>query len=425
MVVVLRPPYQFDAATPGQAIAFSQFFGQHGYLPETVDLAHNINMHATFVASGPGIRHQGPVKGIRAVDLAPTIAFLMGIPGPANARGRILYNILPAPGPYREATILYITDFHGQLTPLSQTPDNLSGTGTANPSFGIGGAAFLKPWLDLYRAEAGGNTITLSGGDSVGATPPISNFFGDKPTMNVLNMLGLTADTLGNHNFDRGSAYLRTELIPLANFPYLSANTVFATTGKYPPEWKPSQTFTVNGVKLGVVGFTLPDLPSLIFPGNLDPFKVTDPATAINAEAAKLRARAKVDAVIAVGHMGGDGADIFNPLPTSPVIQLANNLTGVDAVFGGHTHSEYITYLPNGRLVNETPNSGQRINRVRIVVSARTKKVVYITADFHKPWDIGMTPDAGIQAYIDTLNTQLAPIFNTVIGSSTVADPAR
>ena len=33
VVVVLRPPYQYDAATPGTAIAFSQFFGQHGYLP--------------------------------------------------------------------------------------------------------------------------------------------------------------------------------------------------------------------------------------------------------------------------------------------------------------------------------------------------------------------------------------------------------
>jgi hypothetical protein len=37
VVVVLNPPYQFDAATPGQKIAFSQFFGQHGYLPEMVN----------------------------------------------------------------------------------------------------------------------------------------------------------------------------------------------------------------------------------------------------------------------------------------------------------------------------------------------------------------------------------------------------
>ena len=95
VVVVLKPPYQFDAATLGQTIAFSQFFGQHGYLPETVDLASNVNMHATFVAAGPGIRKQGPVAGVRAIDLAPTIAFLLNIPGPLNARGKILYNLLP------------------------------------------------------------------------------------------------------------------------------------------------------------------------------------------------------------------------------------------------------------------------------------------------------------------------------------------
>ena len=147
VVVVLKPPYQFDAATFGQTIAFSQFFGQHGYLPETVSLADGVNMHATFVAAGPGIRHQGPVAGIRAVDLAPTLSFLLKVPGPINARGRILYNLLPSPGQYKEATILYITDFHGQITPLTQTADTLG------PSFGIGGAAYLKPWFDIYRAE--------------------------------------------------------------------------------------------------------------------------------------------------------------------------------------------------------------------------------------------------------------------------------
>src|ERR671924_56943 len=106
VVVALRPPYQWDAATPGQRIAFSQFFGQHGYLPNLVDLAHNVNMHATFVAAGPGINgkaehgfrsHQGrgrglggkKVSGMRAIDVAPTLSFVLGIPGPQNARGRV------------------------------------------------------------------------------------------------------------------------------------------------------------------------------------------------------------------------------------------------------------------------------------------------------------------------------------------------
>jgi 2',3'-cyclic-nucleotide 2'-phosphodiesterase (5'-nucleotidase family)/predicted AlkP superfamily phosphohydrolase/phosphomutase len=414
VVVVLKPPYQFDAATFGQTVAFSQFFGQHGYLPETVDLTSSINMRGTFVASGPGIRKQSAVSGVRAIDLAPTISLVLGIPGPANARGKILYNLLPNPGQYKEATLLYISDFHGQLTPLSQTADNVG------LSYAIGGAAYLKPWFDWYRTEAQGH-LTLSGGDSVGASPHISNFFGDKPTMTILNLMGMSADTLGNHNFDRGSQYLRTELIPMAQFPYLASNVVFANNNKLPAEWKSSQVFTFNGFKLGVIGYTLPELPTLIFPGYLDPFKVTDPAAAINAEVAKLHSKSKVNAIVAFGHIGGDGTDIFRP--TGPLMELADSLTNVDAVLGGHTHNQYITYRPNGRLVVESPNAGQRFTRVRLTVDANSKWVIYKTADYHEPFNIGVTPDPAIQTIIDDLNAQLAPIFNTVIGNSTVFIP--
>jgi 2',3'-cyclic-nucleotide 2'-phosphodiesterase (5'-nucleotidase family) len=91
-------------------------------------------------------------------------------------------------------------------------------------------------------------------------------------------------------------------------------------------------------------------------------------------------------------------------------------------VLGGHTHSQYITYL-NGKLVAESPNAGQRFTRIRLVVNPATKAVVYKTADYHKPWDIGVTPDPEIQALIDELNAELGPIFNTVIGNSTVRIP--
>jgi len=251
VVVVFRPPYQTDAATPGQTIAFSQFFGQHGFLPDLVDVPHNVNMHGTFVAAGPGIRKQNPVAGIRAIDLAPTLSFLMNIPGPQNARGKILTNLTPKPGQYKELTILDISDYHGQLTPLAEAPDTF-----ASPVFTIGGAAYLKPWFDAYRADARGGSITVASGDSVGATPPISSFFGDTPTIELMNMMGFSADGLGNHNFDKGQTYLRNTLIPLAQFPYLSANVV-GPNGKTPAEWSPSKVWDhFDGAKLGTVGFT-------------------------------------------------------------------------------------------------------------------------------------------------------------------------
>lgn len=411
VVVVLRPPYQSDAGTNGQTIALSHFFGQHGYLPNLVDLAHNVNMHATFVAAGPGIRHQDtPVAGIRAIDIAPTAAFLLGVPGPQNARGKILTSITTQPA-LKTWTILDISDYHGQLIPLSEAAD------TVGPSFAIGGAAFLKPWFDTYRAEAPNGVITIAGGDSVGATPPISGFFGDKPTIAEMNKMGFSADGIGNHNFDRGQAYLRDTLIPLATFPYVSANIVDAN-GNTPPEWSPSHVFstTFDGGKLGLVGFSNDDLPELTSPGNLTPFQVTNSTAAVNAEVAKLKAKG-VQTIVAVGHLGATAGTLT--APTGPLLDLADNVTGVDAVIGDHTDFQVDTVRPNGVLVTENRSKGIRFTRVRLIIDPTTKAVVYKTADFHKPWDIGVTPDPAIQADIDSLNAQLAPILNQKVGDST------
>ena len=74
-------------------------------------------------------------------------------------------------------------------------------------------------------------------------------------------------------------------------------------------------------------------------------------------------------------------------------------------------------------LVTENRSKGLRFTRVRLVIGPGKEGVVYKTADFHKPFDIGVTPNAPIQAKIDALQAQLAPIFNTVVGQSTVVVP--
>ncbi len=417
VVVVFRPPYQTDAQTPGQVVAPSQFFGQHGYLPNLVNIPRNVNMHATFIAAGPGIRKQSPVAGVRAIDLAPTLAYLMGIPGPQNARGKILRQLFPNPGQLKEITILDISDYHGQLVPLTEAADTLAGGGAANPIFGIGGSAFLKPWFDAYRAEAPGGSITVAAGDSIGATPPISSFFDDKPTIEFMNLMGFSADGLGNHNFDKGATFFRTEIVPLANFPYLSSNIVDAA-GKTPPEWKPSQVFDAfDGAKLGLVGFSNEDIPELTRPGALDPFHVESRIPRVQAEVNRLSANG-IGPIVVMGHDGATAGTLDNP--TGPIVDLADALAGVDVVIGDHTNFQVVSTRPNGVLVVENLSKGVRFTRVRLIVDTKTKEVVYKTADFHKPWNIGVTPDPAIQARINELNEELKPILGTVIGASTV-----
>lgn len=97
VVVVLRPPYQFDAATPGKAVADAPFFGQHGFWPDLVDLRRNVNMRSAFIAAGPGIKIGEVIQVVTMVDVAPTLAALLGIPAPANSQGRVLREILVNP----------------------------------------------------------------------------------------------------------------------------------------------------------------------------------------------------------------------------------------------------------------------------------------------------------------------------------------
>ena len=420
VVVVSRPPYQFDAATAGQSIAFSQFFGQHGYLPDLVDLKRDVNMHGTFVAAGPGIRKRGDVKGVRAIDVAPTIAFVMGIPGPQNARGKILYRIVTNTSHLRELTILHISDYHGQIVPLSEAADNVTGTGTSNPTFAIGGAAFLKPWFNAYRNEARHGSILVTAGDAIGATPPISAFFGDTPTIEMMNAMGFDADGLGNHNFDRGQAYMRNTIAPLADFPYLSANVVDAA-GNTPAEWSPSKLFRFGGdLDLALIGFTNEDAPTLVFPGSFDPFHVGNATAAVNAELAKYldrrgnRERAEV--IVAMGHLGATAGTLT--APTGPAVDLADAVPGVDAVIADHTDFQVLSHRPNGVLLVENRSKGLRFTRLRLVADRKDNEVVYKTADFHKPWTIGVTPDAAIQARLDELNAQLRPILGRTIGTA-------
>ena len=389
-------------------------------------------MHATFIASGENIREtRREVRGVRSIDVAPTIAFLLGIPGPQNAQGKILYDIVDLGGRGRhgddddddggrggdltEITILNISDYHGQLVPLSEAADNLAAP-AVNPVFNIGGSSFLKPWFDNYRKEARDGSITIAAGDSVGATPPISSFFGDTPTMELMNRMGFSADGLGNHNFDKTEQYLRNTLIPLAKFPFMSANVVDAA-GKTPKQWRPSRTFEFdNGVDLELIGFTNEDAPLLVFPNAFGPFQVTNATAAVNAAAAKA---SRAEAVVAFGHLGATAGTVT--MPVGPLADLADNVSNVDAVLGDHTNFQVLATRPNGVLVTENLSKGVRFTRVRLVVMG--DGVMYKTADFHRPWNIGVTPDRRIQERIDELNAQIAPELNEVVGTSSRSIP--
>ena len=91
--------------------------------------------------------------------------------------------------------ILSINDFHGNIA-------------TTSSAFGgVGRADFLAANMRAAEAEVD-NSIIVSAGDLIGASPLISALFHDEPTIEAMNLIGLDINGVGNHEFDEGSLEL-------------------------------------------------------------------------------------------------------------------------------------------------------------------------------------------------------------------------
>jgi 5'-nucleotidase len=300
--------------------------------------------------------------------------------------------------------ILDISDWHGQLD-----PQNITGVGN------VGGAAALSTYFQADRA-ANPNTLTLTAGDAVGATPPLSNYFNDEPAILAMNMMGIQVDTFGNHNFDGGVAHLQ-DLIDLADFQFVSANLQNRDanlTGV-----KDFEIFDVAGVKIAVIGITNPEAPTLVFPGSFGTMVPTDPVKA----ALKARNAAKdagAEIVVVICHLGVTSFE--NGAPVGPLIDFANavnkNSLKIDLIIGDHTDVQYSGVI-NGALVVENKSKGVTYAKINLAVNAASHKIVNQTATFVVPVTSAVTPDPAIVAMLAPYRVQLAQIFDQPVAVAT------
>ena len=251
------PPYQFDAATPGTLIARSAFFGQHGYVPDVQDLDSNTNMRATFLAGGDGDRPRRRPTTCAASTSRPTAAFLLDIPVPQQSQGdRAARHARATATDYKPLSIIGLNDFHGQLDQTTTPIDGLHRRPSA-------ARRSSRRCSTRRRDRLPGRTLLLAAGDNVGASPPNSALLEDRPAIDVENAWGLDATSFGNHEFDFGVERILAHQ-ERADFPFLSANIVEEATGRRPDWLKPSTVFSVNGVRVGVIGATVKTTPELV-----------------------------------------------------------------------------------------------------------------------------------------------------------------
>lgn len=205
-----------------------------------------------------------------------------------------------------------LNDFHGNVK------DSTNG-------LGIGKTSSL---LKSYPKNAN-NALYVSQGDMWQGSAE-SNLTRGQLVTDWMNQLGFTSMTLGNHEFDWSTSYVKDNS-KLANFPFLGINIFAHETNERVDYAKPSVVIEKNGAKIGIVG-AIGDCYSSISASQVKDiyFKVGDELTAlVKEEAIRLKEVEKCDFVIYSLH---DDDAFYN-------VELSNY---VDLVLEGHTHQNYI-----------------------------------------------------------------------------------
>ena len=259
VVAFAYPPYQFDAATPGHAGRPIGVLRPARLRPRRAG-SRQQHQHAGDV---PGRRSTRSAKGasaVRSIDIAPTIAYLLGRADAAAEPGPGAAGHAAGGRSVKPLTIIGLNDFHGQLDP-THAPDRRS---NRRPS---AAPATLATMFDEDAASSA-RTRRCCWPAATTSAPPrrTPRCCEDKPAIDVENAWGLDATSYGNHEFDYGIERLLMQQ-ERANFPFLATNIVDETHRRGTRLGAAVGGVPVNGVKVGVIGAGLENTPELVSAG--------------------------------------------------------------------------------------------------------------------------------------------------------------
>lgn len=358
-------------------------------------------------------------KRSRTFALAVAALLAVAVAVPAGAREN------PGRGsekaPEVQLQILAINDFHGNI---ATTSSGFGGTGRAD---------FLA--ANMRAAEEGvRNSIIVSAGDLIGATPLVSALFHDEPTIEAMNLIGLDINGVGNHEFDEGAeellrmAYGGTHPVdgdldgtPFggADFEFLSANVVVDATGD---TLFPAYTVKVfDGVKVAFIGMTLEGTPSIVTPAGVAGLTFMDEVETVNALVPELQKR-NIESIVILLHEGGfsdggaEGDDCAGGL-TGPLADIVPAFDdAVDLVIAGHVNDEFVCEI-DGKWVTMADNAGRLFTDIDVTLNRVTKDMTVVAIDNVPNLQAGVTPAADLTALIDKYTALAAPLSNQVIGT--------
>lgn len=326
--------------------------------------------------------------------------------------------------------ILAVNDFHGNLEPGSLTftlPD-----GSRVPT---GGVEYLATHIKQLAAQNPRDTVIVSAGDTIGATPLLSALFHDEPSIEAFNDMGVDFNAVGNHEFDEGLNELlrmqRGGCHPVdgcqdgdgfagADFRYLAANVFYEGTNRTILPAFRVRTFP-HGIRIAFIGMTLEATPTIVTPSGVAGLEFRDEADTVNRLVGQLR-RQGIRNIVVLIHEGGfpSMGGLYNECPgvSGPIVDIVERTDQeVDLFVTGHTHQAYNCVIDD-RVVTSASSFGRALSKIDVIVGRQTGLIQSVTAN-NMLVTRDVAPDATMTSLIAKYNAIAAPLANRIIGQIT------
>lgn len=371
-----------------------------------------------------------------SISLVLVLTLVLALPIPAAAKGK---------PPTIDVQILALNDFHGALDPITVR------VSTSPPlSYYAGGVEYISTRLKEKEAT-NPNTVKVSAGDMIGASPLLSALFHDEPTIQALNLMGFSYSATGNHEYDEGwNELLRMQYggchpvddcydgVPPftgATYEYMTANVIRLDTGETLFPAYAIREF--NGVKVAFVGVALESTPTIVVPSGVVGLEFGPEVEAINLAVKTLKDEQGIKAFVVLLHDGASAAPNINsckltdPFFANVVMKIDPE---VDALITGHTHNAYncqVTVKKNygPMLVTSAGSSGRYFTDIDLTINSTSGQVASSSAMNVEVVDgptaavpvITAVADPDMTALLAQYRAIAGPIANRVVGQITAA----
>ena len=229
--------------------------------------------------------------------------------------------------------IIHLNDTHSHLEPIELAID-IDGIKTYVYT---GGYAKIAQFLEDKKA-IDPQALSLIAGDSVQGTLYYTLFNGSAD-VTTMNLMPIDAMTIGNHEWDNGATNFADYFASKANFPIISDDIDAQNNPTLKDIIKPYIIKSIDGQKVAIVGDSI-DSSSLSSPGPSIEFLnyLTSAQNSVNTLEEQ-----GINKIIFLTHLGYS-TDQF----------LAQQVSGIDVIVGGHSHT-LIGNFSNLGLVSEGP----------------------------------------------------------------------